>query len=53
MGISYKEIRETLYWLRLLNATGIIEEKQFKSMYSDAEELKRILVAILKSAKSA
>ena len=51
MGIAYKEIRETLYWLRLLKATGILDEKQFQSLYKDAEELKKILIAILKSSR--
>ena len=51
MGIAYKEIRETLYWLRLLKATGILDEKHFISLHTDAEELKKILVAILKTAR--
>ena len=52
IGISYKEIRETIYWLRLLKATDTLEEKHFQSLYADAEELKKILIAILKSARS-
>ena len=52
MGISYKEIRETIYWLRLLKATDIIEVKHYLSLKTDAEELKKILIAILKSSRA-
>ena len=46
--ISLKESNETLYWLRLLYRTRYINEKQFKSIYADCEELKRMLVSITK-----
>ena len=51
MQISYKEARETKYWLRLLKATGFIDHKLADSMIKDCEELIRILVSILKSSK--
>jgi four helix bundle protein len=51
LQISYKEIRETHYWLRLLRDSGILEDKLAKSFLTDCEELKRIIVSILKSIK--
>ncbi len=49
--ISLKECNETLYWLRLLKRINDLDEKQFKSMYEDGEELKRILVTIIKTKR--
>jgi len=43
--IALKEARESLYWLNLLHRNGYLEEKQYESIYADAEELVRILVA--------
>lgn len=49
--ISLKESNETLYWLRLLYRTRYINDKQFKSIYADCEELKRILMSATKKAR--
>ena len=46
--ISLKESNETLYWLRLLQRTQYITNKQYESVYKDCEELKRMLVSITK-----
>ena len=46
--ISLKESNETLYWLSLLKRTKYITDKQYESIYTDCEELKRILVSITK-----
>ena len=46
--ISLKEPNETLYWLRLLQRTQYITNKQYESVYKDCEELKRMLVSIAK-----
>ncbi len=51
MQISLKETAETEYWLRLLILSGYIEEPQGESMLNDCLEIKRILVASLKTAK--
>lgn len=51
LGISYKEARETRFWLRLLKTTEYIDEKQFNSLLIDCEELIKILTAILNSSK--
>ena len=51
LQIAYKETKETRYWLRLLYATDYLEEKDFKSLLSNIEEILKIIVAILKSSK--
>ena len=43
LGIAYKEARESIYWLRLLNATGYITDNEFESLFNDAEELCKII----------
>ena len=52
ISISYKEARETKYWLRLLEATNYLEEKEAKSLLFDTEELCKILSSILLSSKN-
>ena len=43
--IALKEARESLYWIDLLHRNGYLDDKQYSSIYSDAEELVKILVA--------
>lgn len=50
VGISYKEARETRYWLRLLHATEYIKQEEFESMLADIEELLKILFSIIRSS---
>jgi four helix bundle protein len=40
-----KEARESLYWIELLHRNSYLDDKQFQSIYNDAEELVKILVA--------
>jgi len=49
--ISYKEARETHYWLRLLNETKYINDNMFQSLEKDCVEIKRILYTTLKRLK--
>lgn len=51
LSISYKEARETHYWLRLLNDTGYINNKLFESLVKDCNEILKILYSIIKSSK--
>lgn len=51
LHISLKESNETLYWLRLLRRINDIDEKMYTSIYSDAEEIKRLLVSIIKTKR--
>ena len=43
--IALKEARESLYWIDLLHRNGYLDNKQYQSIYNDAEELVKILVA--------
>ena len=42
--IALKEARESLYWLDLLHRNGYLTDVQFNSLYTDCEELVKILV---------
>ena len=43
--IALKEARESLYWIELLHRNKYIDDKQYQSIYTDCEELVKILVA--------
>jgi four helix bundle protein len=51
-AIALKEANETCYWIELLHQTRYINENMYTSMHKDAEELIKILVTIIKSAKN-
>lgn len=51
LHISYREAKESLYWLKLLNKTDFINEKEFLSLCKDCEEIIMIIVSIIKSSK--
>ena len=50
--IAYKEARETHYWLRLLKDSDFIEPNLADSLLADADEILKILGAILKTVSS-
>ncbi|SKA07314.1 four helix bundle protein [Chitinophaga eiseniae] len=52
LDISCRETRETIFWLKLLRDTQILEQKIAASMLKDSEELARIIGSIQKSIKS-
>jgi four helix bundle protein len=52
LGIAYKEARESIYWLKLLNKTNYIKDKEFESLFNDAEEICRIIGKIQITMKS-
>lgn len=43
ISISYKEARETKYWIKLLRETNYISELEADSLINDADEICRIL----------
>ena len=49
--IAYKESNETLYWLDLLRDTDYLSDIQHQYIYTDGEELKRILAYITKTLR--
>ena len=51
MNMALKEANETLYWLILMKETEYLKEEEFKSVYTDAEELVKMLASIVKTTK--
>ena len=51
MYVALKETSETEYWLELLHESGYIEDAHFDSIYSDVQELLKLLVSITKSSR--
>ena len=51
MGIAYKEARETMYWLKLLQETNFILEEDATKLTNDCNEILKILWKIIKSSE--
>ena len=52
MNIALKEANETQYWLKLLQATDYLSDKEFESINADVAELIAVLTSICKTTKS-
>ncbi len=52
MNIALKEANETTYWLEILKDTDYIDDKLFQSLYSDCEELIKMLISTVKTSKN-
>lgn len=52
MSIARKEARETHYWLRLLKESEIVPVSQLSEIVQEADEIIRILTAIVKTAQA-
>ncbi len=52
LNIALKEASETEYWLRLLHETDYLNNAHFDSIFTDCNEVKSLLVAIVKSSKN-
>jgi four helix bundle protein len=50
-AIALKEARETVYWLRLLTGSKIVPLERLSELQNEADELARIIGAIIVSAK--
>jgi len=50
-SIALKEARETLYWLRLLDALGELPDDSSRFLLKEADEIARILATIIVRAK--
>ena len=51
LKIAYREARETMYWLKLLKHSNLLESKLADSIMVDCSEIIRILTSILKSSQ--
>ena len=49
LRISYKEARETHYWLRLLRDVGYVSQERAVELLTSCEEILKILTSILKT----
>ena len=50
-SVSFKEGNETKFWLMLLHRTSFINDKQFESLMTDCQELRKLMGATIKTAK--
>lgn len=51
LSVSLKEASETSYWLTILNKTDYIKDEMFQSLKTDVDELIRIIISTIKTAK--
>jgi four helix bundle protein len=52
MNIARSEALETRYWLRLIVAGGLLPKRRLEPLLQEADEVVRILVAIVKKARA-
>lgn len=52
LHISLKETGESIYWIKLLKNTKLIEDEEADDLLYKAEEIRRMLVASLNTAKT-
>ena len=52
LSISYKEARETAYWIKLLNALGYLSEVEFESLSERLIRILKILGSSIKTLKA-
>lgn len=53
LGIALEEADETVYWLELIIHAGLLPAKQMEPLLDEANQLVAILVASLRTARSA
>lgn len=51
LHIALKECAETNYWLRLLYDTDYLDEKLFRSLFQDSEEIRKMLASSTKTIR--
>lgn len=49
LGISYKEARESKYWLKLMRDSNLVDAERANILIEEADELARILFTIIRS----
>jgi four helix bundle protein len=50
-SIALKEAVKTLYWLRLLDASGELSNASCKALLREADEIARVIASIIVNAK--
>ena len=51
VSLAYKECLETKYWISLLKDSDILNESGFDEIFYDADEIGKILFAILRKTR--
>ena len=51
LSIAQKEAGESMYWLELLHESEYLIQNEYDSIYSDAEELIKLLTSSIKTVK--
>lgn len=51
LDISLKESRETDFWLKVFRSADLINDHEFESLFNDCDEIERLLVSSIKTAK--
>ena len=52
LSIALKEANESDYWIELLYRSDYLAESEYQSLFSDLDEIIRLLVSIIKTAKA-
>lgn len=52
MSISYKEARESNYWLRLMRDSKLLEAKVVDELIGQSDELAKILFVIIRNSRN-
>ena len=52
LSIAQKESNESIYWLELMEASGLIAQEKFNNLNSICIELIKMLTSIIKTSKS-
>lgn len=51
VAVARKEARETKHWLRLIDASGLLNNDEVRSLHSESDEFVKILSSIIAKAK--
>lgn len=52
LSIALKEANESDYWIELLYRSGYLTESEYQSLFSNLDEIIRLLVSIIKTSKA-
>ena len=51
MNIALKEADETMYWLEIMQESGILTSIEIETIYLEAKEIAKLLTSIIKTKK--